>query len=365
MVKLALRLLAFLGASCCFGQTTTVCDGVTRTKLNSAQLLPQYSASSVTTILKGPLATRLQVTVDPKTLQVADQATQQVAAYIGLLVESYNACLLSPEEYRTRLAELNPLKAETTRLTRLLGDIKGGQIAQQHSLQLALRKYAQLSQQLAPKLAELDRKVEQIKHDVAVILAESQMEGLLQPAADPDPPSRCTAPPGMTKVFLGSDVGSFNASPFDAVILGSPVLTINIVEGGLSVDATVTGSDGRVIVQIVRNRFSVNRNNYLRREIPDKSTLVVTDQYGNQALYVRYLNPHAIRVLGIFREPPTSGAPDTWVMTVTDDKTTMSGRNMSKVTFCCNCATAAHGIYSFRLGPPPHRLRPPMEFPKP
>jgi hypothetical protein len=84
------------------------------------------------------------------------------------------------------------------------------------------------------------------------------------------------------------------------------VLSIGKSGSGMTVSAKVFSRDGRIVAQIVDNGFFINPNNFFRRERPDKSTLVVYDQEGRQVLVVRYLNPSAVKILGIFNFPGIS-----------------------------------------------------------
>src|SRR5436853_5413579 len=71
--------------------------------------------------------------------------------------------------------------------------------------------------------------------------------------------------------------------------------------GEVFINADVVSTDGKSVVQISRNHFYVNDNNVIRSLFirPDRSTLILTDQYRNK-LGIRYLNKHSIRVFGTF-----------------------------------------------------------------
>jgi hypothetical protein len=73
---------------------------------------------------------------------------------------------------------------------------------------------------------------------------------------------------------------------------------------GIGISARITAPDGKVIVLMENNQFVANSNNTLSRTIsPDGSTLKVLDEYGNLALSVEFLNPHSIKILGLFSTP--------------------------------------------------------------
>jgi len=68
--------------------------------------------------------------------------------------------------------------------------------------------------------------------------------------------------------------------------------------GGIIVSMDIRSDDGRIIVRLSKDGFVVNRNNELLVNRPDKSTLIIEDQYGNVALDARYLNERAFRITG-------------------------------------------------------------------
>lgn len=138
------------------------------------------------------------------------------------------------------------------------------------------------------------------------LLYEPETSGTLRPANDPDPP----LPPGCIKaqpesigIFYG---GSVAFTPYEQItiieVAGERLLWLNRTDKGrLSISAKIFSEDSRIVAEIADNNFTINPNNFFRRERPDKSTLVVYDQKNNQVLHVRYLNPLAIKVTGIFR----------------------------------------------------------------
>jgi len=58
--------------------------------------------------------------------------------------------------------------------------------------------------------------------------------------------------------------------------------------------------DGSVIFKISHNRFDLMLGDYLHAHRPDRSTLGIYDQWEKEILYVRFLNPGAIRLRGRF-----------------------------------------------------------------
>ena len=149
----------------------------------------------------------------------------------------------------------------------------------------------------------------------------SLLYGVLFPAKDADPPSVCPKDIGADtfKIYLGSDVVMNNRFPF--VVIGvqqnddektwRPVLSVDKKNENLAITVDVIASDGVLIARISRNEFTLNQNSIFRtyKERPDEHTLQVTDNNGKQVLYIRYLNPHTLKILGtlFFNLPAAKG----------------------------------------------------------
>jgi hypothetical protein len=136
-------------------------------------------------------------------------------------------------------------------------------------------------------------------------LEEPETHGVLLPANDPSPLSPCgKIPSDAITLFLGNSAVFNNVFPHTVLMVhGESILSIGKIGPGMTVSAKVFSADGRIIAAIVDNEFFINPNNFFRRERPDKSTLVVFDQGDREVLRVRYLNPSAIKILGIFNFP--------------------------------------------------------------
>jgi hypothetical protein len=132
------------------------------------------------------------------------------------------------------------------------------------------------------------------------------LQGLLVPANEPDPSNPCPfpIPRASFKVFLGSSVGFTSKPPLIALTMkGEDVLVMRRVERGMAVSAKVLSPDGRVVAQLVDNRFFINPDNFFKVERPDEHSLIVYGRDGEKALDVRFLNPTSVRVLGAFHYP--------------------------------------------------------------
>lgn len=133
----------------------------------------------------------------------------------------------------------------------------------------------------------------------------SKMYGILLPANDPDPPNTCTRPiaADALAIYYGNAVAYSQSAAMSIITVGGKeVLGIErSPDQTVALNADVRSSDGKVVAAVSRNRFAVNKNNIMESLFrrPDRSTIRLTDQYGN-ALVVRYLNPRAFRIVGKF-----------------------------------------------------------------
>jgi hypothetical protein len=136
-----------------------------------------------------------------------------------------------------------------------------------------------------------------------VVFAETEKSGLLRPAGDPMPVHEtCSTIPSDALVLIYGDSMSYTRR-FPHTVLrvaGETLLSLDKKNGGIAVSAKVYSEDRRLVAQIINNKFYINESNSLRPERPDHHTLSVFDQRGQRVLYVRYLNPSAVKVLGVF-----------------------------------------------------------------
>jgi hypothetical protein len=158
---------------------------------------------------------------------------------------------------------------------------------------------------------------EQSKYAEVQLTAELQLPyGVLTPANDPNPPlpqgcQNMSLATNTLKIFFGNSLSYANEFPHSLITVdGHSLISINRdAQGGISLSADVRDSTGKVITEISNNQFEINPNNTLNPDNsrPDEYTLSVMDQYGNQALYFRYLNPGAVEILGSFYYAPNQG----------------------------------------------------------
>src|SRR5581483_2676063 len=136
-------------------------------------------------------------------------------------------------------------------------------------------------------------------------VAETEYAGLLLPDNRPTPDNPChEIPNDAVAILLGRSAAYASVFPHTVLrIRGDDVLTMNRLGNQMAISAKVFSTDGRIIAEIRDNEFSINPNNYFRKERPNRHTLRVFDQQNRKVLDVDFINPRAIRFSGIFNYP--------------------------------------------------------------
>ena len=141
-----------------------------------------------------------------------------------------------------------------------------------------------------------------------VVTSEAQLQDLLMPANEPDPPHTCTGvPANASKVFMGGCL-SYGPPQEDFTVLtidGQDILVLERESGGCFLSMVLYRQDGRDVARVVRNRFEINPNNYFRLDRPDRHELNIYDKEDRHVLHVRYVNETAFMIQGIFYGPKT------------------------------------------------------------
>lgn len=145
--------------------------------------------------------------------------------------------------------------------------------------------------------------------------------GPLTPADDPSPPMTCKdkAGEGDLVMAFGTDrVIGHGDGPFMPVTVGDcQTVSLRKVKGGLMVRAFFYAWTNDIAMNVMDNRFEANAPVSARFFRPDPHTLVVLDRFDTEILYVRYLNPGAVRIRGRFlcAEQPQAIISDAGILT--------------------------------------------------
>jgi hypothetical protein len=76
-------------------------------------------------------------------------------------------------------------------------------------------------------------------------------------------------------------------------------------QGRIAVSMEIRDKDGKVVVLFEDGHFAVNENNFLKKgnERPDRSTLVVHDQWNREVLSAHYRNPRYLDISALLQYP--------------------------------------------------------------
>jgi hypothetical protein len=128
--------------------------------------------------------------------------------------------------------------------------------------------------------------------------------GPLQPAADPSPENNCPdkpAPRDLLVAFGTDRVVARGDGPVTPIhVADCPALSLKRKKGGLMINASFYDWNNDIAFRIENNIYEPFAPLQLYAWRPDPSTLIVLDRFEKEVLYVRYLNPHAVRIRGRF-----------------------------------------------------------------
>jgi hypothetical protein len=136
----------------------------------------------------------------------------------------------------------------------------------------------------------------------------SSLHGWLYPATQPLP-FPCPDVPKTAVTIYCNDNG-FTATEFPHTILkvkGQKRIVIDRKpDGALGVSLDVFDAEGKITASIENGEFTVNHNNILRMKRPDRSSLIVIDNFKTEVLNIRYLNPQGFSINAILYYPGLS-----------------------------------------------------------
>jgi len=136
------------------------------------------------------------------------------------------------------------------------------------------------------------------------------LNGKLLPASDPMPTNTCGHPIQSNDVvlFLGTNAMVTNKFPHTVVkVHGKDAVSLDRIEDGslvLSVD--MRDASNRIVARLNKNGFVVNSNYPLFMLRPDKSTVIIEDQFGEEMLHARFLNRQAFSLSGVLHYKGTT-----------------------------------------------------------
>ncbi|MDQ1638725.1 MAG: hypothetical protein QOF62_2064 [Pyrinomonadaceae bacterium] len=159
-------------------------------------------------------------------------------------------------------------------------------------------------QQTRPEPQPLPPSAKEIAAELAKEIpreGHTKLRGILIPGNDPSPLTDCPMAASAVAVYLGSsNVASTTSASFAVVEIGDEKLCyVEKTSDGMLISATIRDPTYKVVATITRNVFHAESLDY-EAFSPDAQTLYVLNGSDQIVLFVRYLNPRAIKVLGQF-----------------------------------------------------------------
>ena len=141
---------------------------------------------------------------------------------------------------------------------------------------------------------------ESIPSELLESVPPAMREALQTSAAKSVFPSR-EIPESALIVFLGNSVSWTQSLPHTVLRHKNEDIIVLGKDGeNLWVTAKFFGENGKIVCQVVKNRFHLNWGNLWRIERPSPSRLVVINDKAEEILNVEYINKRAVRILGDF-----------------------------------------------------------------
>jgi hypothetical protein len=188
-----------------------------------------------------------------------------------------------------------------------------------------------------------------------VRIQEAQLTFKLLPADEPTPKTGCDPSLGKQPYWSFIVVGAVGQAPTESppkdatiVALGSnglvltgdkrtpiigvgeckSLMSVQKTSDSISVDASIYDTEGKLEAQIHDNTLTtLNTSDLHISQNGDLSSLIASDGIGER-LWVRFLNPHAVKIRGIFICPGSNGV--TWI---TDEASRFFPKNAPVVAY--------------------------------
>jgi len=178
--------------------------------------------------------------------------------------------------------------------------------------------------------------------------------GPLLPASEPTPQASCVekiGPKDLVMAFSTNRAVGTGAGPYAPFMVADcAVMTLHRVGRGLMVRAFFYDFNGDVAFSVIDNVYEPTLPLQLRQFRPDPHTIVILDRFDQEVLYLRYLNPNAVRIRGRFL---CGTAPQA---VVRDDAILVGGMRISGAYFGQRrsrghiCATIKSGAPGIAIG---------------
>jgi hypothetical protein len=135
-------------------------------------------------------------------------------------------------------------------------------------------------------------------HRIETTRRLSTFTGQLYPANDPFE-SACGNAQGEQDGIILVGTAAYQFSHWPAVLLAvngkNRIVLDRASNDAVTFTAEIFSTDGKILIDVLKNAFNVNKNNIFRMYRPDDSTIRVFDQNNEEAFYIRYINSKELR----------------------------------------------------------------------
>lgn len=134
-----------------------------------------------------------------------------------------------------------------------------------------------------------------------------ELQGRLLPSNEATPPNYCNEVINGSGILILMGFVTSYVDQFPHTVLmvdDTPRLVVHKESDGtiwLSLD--IFGADGKIIASLDEDGFTVRPGSYFKMTRKDKSSLRIVDEYNEEVLNVRYVNPQAIWFNALLRYP--------------------------------------------------------------
>ena len=140
----------------------------------------------------------------------------------------------------------------------------------------------------------------------SVELELSLLHGRLFPSEEATPANSCPDFKGDGVLILMGFVTSYvDQFPHTVLMVDKqPRLVVNRdADKSVWISLDIFGADGKIIASLDRDGFTVRERSYFKFTRKDRSSLTIVDEYKQEVLNVRYVNPKAIWINAVLRYP--------------------------------------------------------------
>ena len=136
----------------------------------------------------------------------------------------------------------------------------------------------------------------------------SRLQGRLFPSNEPTPANWCSSrylDGDGVFILMGFATSYVDQFPHTVISVDKqPRLVVHRdADKTIWISLDIFGGDGRIIAELGKDGFTVREHSYFKFTRKDRSSLAIVDEFKQEVLNVRYVNPRAIWINAVLRYP--------------------------------------------------------------